>query len=87
LQDGVNFARLHGIGFAVPEWGLDGVQGPGDSPYFMRKMFAFFTENADVLVFENYFNEPDPYIAGGMFESNENPKSAAVYRQLWGRRG
>ncbi len=87
LRDGVDFARLHGKGFAVPEWGLDGVQGPGDSPFFMRRMFEFFTESQDVLVFENYFSEPDPYIAGGLFDSSENPKSAAVYRQLWGRRG
>ena len=85
LRDGVDFARLHGKGFAVPEWGLDGVQGPGDSPYFMRQMFDFFTDSADVLVFENYFNEPDDYIAGGLFDSTQNPRSAAVYRKLWGK--
>lgn len=87
LQDGVDFARLHGKGFAVPEWGLDGVQGPGDSPFFMQQMFDFFSQNADVLVYENYFNEVDPYIAAGLYESRKNPKSAALYRTLWGKAG
>ncbi|MFZ0158013.1 MAG: hypothetical protein WAL50_03200 [Kineosporiaceae bacterium] len=85
LKDGVNFARQHGKGFAVSEWGLDGVQGPGDSPFFMQKMFTFFTENQDVLVYENYFSEPDPYIAGDLFQTSQNPRSAALYRKLWGR--
>jgi hypothetical protein len=86
LRDGVSFARVHNKGFAVPEWGLDGVQGPGDSPFFMKQMFQFFTDSADVLVYENYFNEPDPYIKGGLFDSTLNPDSAKIYRKLWGRK-
>ncbi len=86
LQDGLEFARAHHKGFAVPEWGLHDKQGPGDSPYFMSRIFRFFMDNRDVLVYENYFNEPDSYIASGLFNATNNPKSAAVYRQLWGRR-
>ncbi len=82
LADAVDFARAHGKGFAVPEWGVHSTQGGGDNPFFMRKMFEFFTANRDVLVFENYFDEPDPYI-GSDIRSN-NPKSGAVYRELWG---
>lgn len=87
LADGATFARAHGKGFAVPEWGLHDTQGPGDSPYFMQRMWDFFQANADILVYENYFNEPDPYIANALFEASNNPKSAALYRQLWGRKG
>jgi hypothetical protein len=86
LADGVAFARAHHKGFALPEWALHGTQGPGDSPYFMQKMWDFFMANRDVLVYENYFNEPDPYIASGLFEASNNPQSAALYRKLWGRR-
>jgi hypothetical protein len=85
LRDGVDFARQHGKGFAVSEWGLDGVQGPGDSPFFMQRMFDFFTESQDVLVYENYFSEPDKYIVGDLYQTTQNPKSAALYRKLWGR--
>ncbi|MBK8077991.1 MAG: hypothetical protein IPK24_21125 [Kineosporiaceae bacterium] len=87
LRDGIAFARTHGIGFAVPEWGLDGVQGPGDSTYFMDKMWHLFADSTDVLVFENYFSEPDAYIKGDLFQTSQNPKSAAFYRKYWGRRG
>jgi hypothetical protein len=82
LQDAVDFARAHGKGFAVPEWGLHGQQGPGDNPFFVQKMFDFFTQNKDVLVFENYFDEPDAYIHNSL-KSGQDPESAAVYRRLW----
>lgn len=85
LRDGIDFARAHGKGFAVPEWGLDGVQGPGDSVYFMEKMHQLFVDNADVLVFENYFSEPNSYIKGDLFQTSQNPKSGAYYRQHWGK--
>ena len=82
LQDAVDFARAHGKGFAVPEWGLHGVQGPGDNPFFMQKMFDFFQANKDVLVYENYFDEPADYIHNSLM-SGQDPQSAAVYRKLW----
>ena len=85
LQDAVDFARAHNKGFAVPEWGLDAKLGPGDSPFFMQKMHEFFTENADVLVYENYFSEPDTYIQSSLFSPDQNPKASAMYRKLWGK--
>jgi hypothetical protein len=85
LADAADFARAHKIGMSVSEWGLHAVQGAGDNPFFMRKMFAFFTANRDVLVYENYFNEPAAYIRDAL-EDGQNPQSAAVYRELWGGR-
>jgi hypothetical protein len=59
------------------------VHGSGDNPLFVERMFAFFTANRDVLVFESYFNEADPYIANALWGAPQNPRSAAVYRRLW----
>ena len=85
LQDGIDFARRHKKGFAVPEWGLDDVNGPGDNDFFVKRMFQYFSDNRDVLVYENYFNEPNSTIRSAIFETAENPRSAAAYRRLWGR--
>jgi hypothetical protein len=85
LQDGVDFARKHKKGFAVPEWGLDDVNGPGDNDFFIQRMYRFFTDNRDVVVYENYFNEPNSTIRSAIFETTANPKAAAAYRRLWGR--
>jgi hypothetical protein len=85
LVDVVSFARRHKKQFAVPEWGLTArhANGAGDNPYFVRRMFAFFKANRDVLAFENYFDEPDDYLGSSLFQESQNPKSAAVYRELW----
>jgi hypothetical protein len=84
LQDAVNFARKHGKGFAVPEWAVHSTQGAGDNPFFIKKMFEFFQANKDVLVFEDYFNEGDPYIGAAIWNPAQNPQSGAMYKQLWG---
>lgn len=83
LQEAADFARAKGKGFAVPEWGLHGVQGNGDNPFFMTQMWGFFQANKDVLVYESYFNEPDSYIRNAIWDANQNPLSATVYRDLW----
>lgn len=83
LQESVDFARSKGKGFAVPEWGVHGTQGYGDNPFFMNQMWGFFQANKDVLVYESYFNEPDSYIRNAIWDVNQNPLSAAVYRNLW----
>ncbi len=83
LADAVAFARAHKKGFAVPEWGVHGGSGigGGDNPYFIQKMYNFFMANRDVLVFECYFNEPDPYIRNALFSPVQMPKSSAAYRR------
>ena len=84
LGDAVDFARKHGKGFAVPEWGLHAQQGAGDNPYFFTGMYGFFQQNKDVLVFEDYFNEDASYIGASIWDPVQNPQSSAVYKQLWG---
>lgn len=86
LQDVVEFARQHRKPFSVPEWGLSGVRsdGSGDNPFFISKMHEFFTANREHLAFENYFDEPDPYLSSSIFQTPEqNPESAKLYRALW----
>lgn len=85
LADVAEFARARGKQLAVPEWGLtaSSAEGEGDNPFFIRKMHAFFEEHQDVLAFENYFDEPDPYLGSALFLEPQNPRSARVYRELW----
>jgi hypothetical protein len=80
LADAAAFARKHRKGFGVPEWGVHGTEGAGDNPFFIKKMHEFFMANRDVLVFECYFNEPDPYIRNAIFSPVQMPKSSAAYR-------
>jgi hypothetical protein len=57
----LEYARSKGKPYAVPEWGIGGSQSvcaePGkDNPYFVRKMYEFFWDNAAEIAFEAYFN-------------------------------
>ena len=83
LQFWADFARRHRKGFSVPEWAVFsgeswGGNGGGDNAAYIRRMFAFFRRNADVLTYETYFNEPDPYQAGAV---ELNPRAAREYRR------
>jgi hypothetical protein len=87
IQDVADFARAHAKGASYGEWGLavrNNGNGGGDDPYYIESMFAFFQANADVVAFENYFDEPDPYIGNSLVVGGQNPRAAAVYRRLWG---
>lgn len=86
VADVAAFARSRGKGLAFNEWGLapKNRDGHGDNPFYLRKMKQFFTANGDILVIENYFNEPAKTMLSSMWtEAPQNPKSAVVYRQLW----
>lgn len=85
IGDVAEFARAHGKGFTVPEWGLASRSegGEGDNPYYMKQMRAFFEANEDVLVLESYFNEPLTSIANSIWEPVQAPRSAKVYQELW----
>ncbi len=63
---------------------------PGfDNPFFVRKMHEFLQANAGIIAYEAYFNGN----GGGtpaqgthrVAPTRYNPRSAAVYWQLWGR--
>jgi Glycosyl hydrolase family 26 len=86
LADVADFARQHHKSLAVPEWGLQSKaqKGAGDNPYFIYSMYQFFQQNKDILVFENYFNEPDDSLGSAIWEKVQNPRSAAEYKKLWG---
>jgi len=83
LADAAAFARAHGKGFAVPEWGTHATMGPGDNPFFIQQMYDFFQANRDVLVFECYFNEPAPYIRNAIWGPVQMPRSSALYHALF----
>ena len=79
------YARSHNKGVWFGEWGLHSVTGPGDSPFFIQKVWEWCVANSDVLVGECYFNEPASYIANGIgWPSNQNPNSATAYKKKWG---
>jgi hypothetical protein len=90
LQDVADFAHARGKKFAVPEWGLDGTEnGVGDNPLFIELMHEFFVANADVLLFEAYFDEPKGYIKSSLWGDGGpslNPRSAQEYMRLWSAR-
>jgi hypothetical protein len=91
------FAREHHKPLAIPEWGLnhaDHGHGGMDDPYFIEQMHAFITDPANNVAFHCYFdiNETDhrhqlsPGVAGtGKKEGTEFPKSAAKFRELFGK--
>lgn len=86
IQDVVDFARAHRKGASFGEWGLsidNGTNnGGGDNPYYVQQMHRFFMANKDVVAFENYFDEPDRFIANSL-ERMQVPRSAEEYRRLW----
>jgi hypothetical protein len=85
IQDVANFARTHAKGLSIPEWGLASPSegGAGDNPFYLSQMWSFFVANSDILVVENYFSEPTTSIANSIWKPDQNPKSSAVYVQLW----
>jgi hypothetical protein len=83
LQFWADYARRHRKGFSVPEWavysGRDwGRNAGGDNRRYIARMFSFFRRNADVLTYETYFNESDPYAATAV---EVNPRAAKEYRR------
>lgn len=85
LRDVVDFARTRHKQFAVPEWGLTylSAQGSGDNPFFINAMHQLFLQEHDILAFENYFNEADPYLGSAVWDADQNPESARLYAALW----
>ena len=106
----LEYAKAKGKPWAVPEWGIggprEGCVEPGiDNPYFIRKMYEFFWDNAADIAYEAYFNEiggddadfgthelfaltpanPPAHATGYReYVERHNPRSAEMYRTLWG---
>jgi hypothetical protein len=85
IQDVANFARAHGKGLTIPEWGLASARegGEDDNPFYLSRMRSFFAANDDILVVESYFSEPNTSIGNSIWDPDQNPSSSAVYAQLW----
>lgn len=81
--DVADFARAHGKLISFGEWGLtsDVEHGHGDNPFYLRRMHQWFTENADILAVECYFD--DPQSLGNSLAWGQLPNAAATYRELW----
>lgn len=81
--DVADFARAHGKLIAFAEWGLtgDSPHGHGDNPFYLQRMFAWFTENRDILAVECYFD--DPQWMRNSLGWWQLPLSAELYRTLW----
>ena len=72
----MDFARAHGKKFAIPEWG---VGRRGDKPEFIQKMHEFFTQNADNIAYESYFNCGSYKVYG----SSRNSDSGRIYQNMF----
>lgn len=79
----LEFAKAHGKPMALPEWGLNSELGPGDHPEYVAAMRRFLDRHGEHILFENYFSESTTQLGSGIFEKNQNPRSAERYRELW----
>jgi hypothetical protein len=46
-------------------------------------MREYFDSNADILVMENYFNEPATSLANSIWDPVLMPTASETYRRLW----
>ncbi|MER0446469.1 glycosyl hydrolase [Streptomyces sp. Edi4] len=73
LQEHVDFAAAHHKPISYPEWGLF---RNGDNPEYMRRMLAWMDAHKPV------YNTITDYCPHGVWECEDNPRSAEVYRTL-----
>ena len=75
-------ARRRGKKIACSEWGINaGRYDCADNPLYIENMHRFFGANADILAYENYFNQKGFH---QLTPNDLNPRSSARYKQLWG---
>jgi hypothetical protein len=83
------YAKSKGKRLSVPEWGIggptDACEKPGvDNPFFIEKMWQFFSANAGSIAYEAYFNGAMATGSHQLVPTTVNPLSSAKYRELWG---
>ncbi len=76
LQAQVDFAAEHGKPVSYPEWGLF---RNGDNPEFIRDMYQWMTTHDTV------YSTLTDYCPHGVLTCADNPRSAEVVRELFGR--
>ncbi|MGA4840797.1 glycoside hydrolase family 26 protein [Streptomyces sp. G45] len=78
LKFHVDFARAHKKPVSYPEWGLF---RNGDNAEYMRRMLAWMDEHQPL------YNTLTDYCPHGVWQCEDNPRSADVYRSLLKGRG
>ncbi|MFG3657420.1 glycoside hydrolase family 26 protein [Streptomyces sp. NPDC047706] len=73
LQEHVEFAKAHRKEISYPEWGLF---RNGDNPEYMRRMLAWMDKHKPL------YNTLTDYCPHGVWQCDDNPRSAAVYRAM-----
>ena len=84
FEEVVQFAKDNGKLFSCAEWGIRVGATPAnvDNPFYIRKMFEFFSANASYIAYENYFNQKAEH---QLTPADVNPLASAEYLRLWGR--
>jgi hypothetical protein len=80
------FARSHKKQLSVGEWGVVtcGADPGGDNPLYIRQMVQHFSEYADILAYESYYDEAAGNVCSTLI-SGERPNAAAEYKRLYAR--
>jgi hypothetical protein len=83
------FARQHGKRLGVGQWAVVTCNGfgdrGGDNPFYVERMHQVFADNADIMGYETYYNDPNPgEFCTSLFDPVEAPLASARYRELWG---
>lgn len=79
----LDFAKSRGKKLACAEWGISVGEAPGtiDNPFYIQKMYEFFSRNSAYIAYENYFNQKTRH---QITPGDANPKASAAYKLLWG---
>lgn len=83
LEDVAQFVRARGKLMSIDEWGVvHSSTGGGDNPFYVRKMFEWTKANAEILAWENtYDDDGAPASFNHKLSDGGNPRAAAQYRQ------
>lgn len=69
LQFWEKFAREHGKQLSFPEWGVvtaNDKNSGGDNKFYVQKMLAFMSANADIMGYDAYFEEKEEYLRSSL---------------------
>ena len=85
LQEVADFARARKKQIALDEWGVvHDTHGGGDNPFYIAKMFGFVKANADIMAWENtYDDDGAPSTFKHKLSNGQNPRAAAQYRRAF----
>ena len=84
-----DFARQHGKLLGVGQWAVVTCNGfgdaGGDNPFYVERMHQLFEENADIMGYETYYNDPNAgEFCTSLHDPVEAPLASTRYRALWG---